>query len=74
MKKFRFEVFELVEVWVKQTVEIEAESKEEIMQHIREGNLFAFYDATFEYYVLIDDTMEHQEWDYSQIEIDDIRG
>ena len=74
MKKFRFEVFELVEVWIKQTIEIEAESKEEIMQHIGEGNLFAFYDATFEDYEVIHDTMEHQEWDYAQIELDDIRG
>lgn len=74
MEKFRFEVFELVQVWVRQTVEIEAESKEDIMQHIKEDNLFSFYDATFEDYEVIHDTMEHQEWDYTTIEIDDIRG
>ena len=72
MKTYRFAVDELVRVWVRQTVEVEANSVEEIMEHIANGDLFAHYDVDFDSYEILDDTMENIEYDYSMIEPKDI--
>ncbi len=72
MKRYEFAIEELVQVWVKQTVRVEAESKEEIMEHIRRGDLFAHYDVEFDRYETIDDTMEHLEFDYDLLEPEDM--
>lgn len=73
MKTYRFEVDELVEVWNRQTVQIEAESKEEILEHIKKGDLFSFYDVEYDDYEIIHDTMKNIDWDYSLVEEEDIR-
>jgi len=72
MKTYRFAVDELVKVWVRQTIEIEAESKEEIMEHIKQGDLFAHYDVDFNAYEILEDTMESVEYDYEMVEESDI--
>ena len=72
MKTYRFSVDELVKVWVRQTIEIEAESKEEIMEHIAKGDLFAHYDVDFDDYEMLHDTTESVEYDYSMVKESDI--
>ena len=72
MKTYRFAVDELVTVWVRQTVEVEANSVEEIMEHIANDDLFAHYDVDFEGYEILEDTMDHIEFDYSMLEPKDI--
>lgn len=72
MKTYRFSVDELVRVWVRQTIEIEAESKEEIMEHIKLGDLFAYYDVDFDDYEMLHDTTESVEYDYSMVKESDI--
>ena len=72
MKRYEFAIEELVQVWVKQTVRVEAESKEEIMEHIRLGNFFEYYDVEFDRYETMDDTMDHLEFDYDLVEPEDM--
>ncbi len=72
MKTYRFAVDELVKVWVRQTIEVEANNVEEIMEHIAKGDLFSYYDISFEDYEILEDTMESIEYDYSMIEPKDI--
>lgn len=72
MKIFEFTVDELVKVWVKQTVRVEAESIEEIMGHIASGDLFAHYDVDFDRYEIVEDTMENIEFEYDMVEPEDI--
>jgi hypothetical protein len=73
MKTYEFSIGELVKVWVRQTVEIEANSIDEIMEHIASGDLFAHYDVNFGAYETIDDTMEHIEFDYEMIDQENIK-
>ena len=72
MKRYEFEIEELVQIWLKQTIRVEAESKEEIMEHIRIGDLFAYYDVEFDRYETMDDTMKHLEFDYDLLEPEDM--
>ena len=72
MKIFEFTVDELVRVWVKQTIRVEAESIEEIMEHIKQGDLFHYYDIDFDRYEIVEDTMENIEFDYDMVESEDI--
>ena len=72
MKTYRFSIDELVKVWVRQTIEIEANSIEEIMEHIKQGDLFAHYDVDFDAYEILEDTMESVEYDYEMVEESDI--
>ena len=72
MKIFEFTVDELVRVWVKQTIRVEAESIEEIMEHIKQGDLFNYYDIDFDRYEIVEDTMENIEFEYDMVEPEDI--
>ena len=72
MKIFEFTVDELVRVWVRQTIRVEAESIEEIMGHIKQGDLFNYYDIDFDRYEIVEDTMENIEFEYDMVEPEDI--
>lgn len=72
MKTYRFAIGELVKVWVSQTIEVEANSVEEIMEHIKQGDLLDHYDVDFDDYEMLYDTIENVEYDYSMVEKSDI--
>lgn len=72
MKTYRFSIDELVKVWVRQTIEVEANSVEEIMEHIAKGDLLNHYDVDFDDYEMLHDTTESVEYDYSMVKESDI--
>jgi arginase family enzyme len=47
MKRFKMKFDELVKIWTRHDVEIVAESKEEILKHIQDGDFLSYFDINF---------------------------
>ncbi len=73
MKTFEIPVWEKVTIWKQCTITLDAESKEDLFRVIQEGTLYTEYEwtdiTTVEYNF---DTEETQDWDYSDVTLEDI--
>jgi hypothetical protein len=64
MKKFTMKFDELVKIWTRNEVEIVAESKEEILKHIEDGDFLSYYDINFVDIEYCYDTVDTVQYDF----------